>query len=75
MGLGKLGRIAAGLIQAGRDPAEPAAVLSRLSWPGAELRTGTLATISDAARGLASPAVAVIGAVAAHATAADPVFV
>jgi len=74
MGLGKLGRIAAGLIEAGRDPAEPAAVLSRLSWPGAEIRTGTLETIADAARGLSSPAVAVIGAVAARATAAEPLF-
>jgi uroporphyrin-III C-methyltransferase len=75
MGLGKLGRIAAGLIDAGRDPAEPAAVLSRLSWPGAEIRTGTLETIADATRGLASPAVAVIGEVAARAPAAEAVFV
>jgi uroporphyrin-III C-methyltransferase len=72
MGLGRLARIAAALIEAGRDPDEPAAVLSQLSWPGAEVRTGTLETIADAAQGLASPAVAVIGAVAARASAAEP---
>jgi uroporphyrin-III C-methyltransferase len=68
MGLGRLERITAGLIEAGRDPDEPAAVLSQLSWPGGEIRTGTLETIAERAAGLASPAVAVIGAVAARAT-------
>jgi uroporphyrin-III C-methyltransferase len=75
MGLARLGRIAAGLIDAGRDPDEPAAVLSQLSWPGVEVRTGTLETIADVAEGLASPAVAVIGAVAARATADDAALV
>jgi uroporphyrinogen III methyltransferase/synthase len=67
MGLARLPAIADGLVRAGRDPAEPAAVLSRLSWPDAEVRTGTLATIVDAARGLESPAVAIVGHVVAHA--------
>jgi len=74
MGLGRLAQIAAGLIEAGRDPDEPAAVLSQLSWPGAEVRAGTLETIADLAQGLASPAVAVIGAVAARAMAAEQLF-
>jgi uroporphyrin-III C-methyltransferase len=74
MGLGKLQRITGGLIEAGRDPDEPAAVLSQLSWPGAEVRSGTLETIAELAQGLSSPAVAVIGAVAARAAAAEPLF-
>jgi uroporphyrin-III C-methyltransferase len=74
MGLGRLAEIATRLIEAGRDPDEPAAVLSQLSWPGAEVRAASLETIADAARGLASPAVAVIGAVAARATAGEPLF-
>ena len=69
MGLGRLAQITCGLIEAGRDADEPAAVLSQLSWPGAEIRTGTLETIAELAQGLGSPAVAVIGAVAARANA------
>jgi uroporphyrin-III C-methyltransferase len=71
MGLARLAHIASRLIDAGRDPDEPAAVLSQLSWPDAELRTGTLETIAALAEGLASPAVAVIGAVAARAAATE----
>ena len=67
MGLGRVAAIADGLVRAGRDPAEPAAVLSRLSWPDAEVRTGTLATLAEAARGLESPAVVIVGHVVAHA--------
>ena len=55
MGLGRLAHIAAELVLAGRDADEPAAVISQLSWPGAEVRIATLETIADVARGLPSP--------------------
>ncbi len=68
MGLGRLETIADNLILAGRSVDEPAAVISRLSLPGAETRTGTLGTIAGNAGGLAAPAVVVIGDVVAHAS-------
>jgi uroporphyrin-III C-methyltransferase len=68
MGLARLETIADNLILAGRSVDEPAAVISRLSMPGAECKVGTLATIAADARGLASPAVVVIGEVVAHAS-------
>jgi uroporphyrin-III C-methyltransferase len=66
MGLARLEAIADGLILAGRSVDEPAAVLSRLSLPRAERRIGTLGSIAGLARGLASPAVVVIGDVVAE---------
>lgn len=68
MGLARLETIADNLILAGRSVDEPAAVISRLSLPGVERRIGTLGTIAGDARGLASPAVVVIGEVVAHAS-------
>lgn len=68
MGLARLETIADNLILAGRSVDEPAAVVSRLSLPGVERRIGTLGTIAGDARGLASPAVVVIGDVVAHAS-------
>jgi uroporphyrin-III C-methyltransferase len=68
MGLARLETIADRLILAGRPVDEPAAVISRLSLPGAERRIGTLGTIARLASGLATPAVIVIGDVVAHAT-------
>jgi uroporphyrin-III C-methyltransferase len=68
MGLARLETIADNLILAGRSVDEPAAVISRLSLPGAETRTGTLGTIAGNAGGLAAPAVVVIGDVVAHAS-------
>jgi uroporphyrin-III C-methyltransferase len=65
MGLGRLGQITAGLARAGRDRDEPAAVIAQLSWPGAEIRIGTLGTIAAIANGITSPAVAIIGDVVA----------
>jgi uroporphyrin-III C-methyltransferase len=65
MGLHRLGRIAAGLIAAGRSPYEGAAVASHVSLPGYELRTGMLGTIAAIAAGMATPAVVVIGDVVA----------
>jgi uroporphyrin-III C-methyltransferase len=67
MGLNRLEAIADGLILAGRSVEEPAAVLSKLSLPGAKHRIGTLGTIAGLAEGLASPAVVVIGDVVAAA--------
>jgi uroporphyrin-III C-methyltransferase len=68
MGLARLEAIADNLILAGRPVDQPAAVISRLSLPGAERRIGTLGTIAGDARGLESPAVVVIGDVVAHAS-------
>jgi uroporphyrin-III C-methyltransferase len=68
MGLARLETIADNLILAGRSVDEPAAVISRLSLPGVERRMGTLGTIAGDARGLAAPAVVVIGEVVAHAS-------
>jgi uroporphyrin-III C-methyltransferase len=59
MGLNRLETIADGLILAGRSVDEPAAVLSKLSLPGAKHRFGTLGTIAADADGLPSPAVVV----------------
>ncbi len=67
MGLKRLEHLALGLILAGRSPDEPAAVVSRLSLPDAEVRTGTLATLADVARGLPTPSLVVIGDVVAKA--------
>jgi uroporphyrin-III C-methyltransferase len=68
MGLARLETIADNLILAGRSVDEPAAVISRLSLPGAETRIGTLGTIAGDAGGLVAPAVVVIGDVVAHAS-------
>jgi uroporphyrin-III C-methyltransferase len=68
MGLRRLEHIADNLILAGRSVDEGAAVVSQLSLPGSEVRVATLGTIAGAARGLRSPAVAVIGDVVHHAT-------
>ena len=68
MGLARLETIADKLILAGRPGDEPAAVISRVSLPGAERRIGTLGTIAALASGLETPAVVVIGDVVAHAT-------
>jgi uroporphyrin-III C-methyltransferase len=64
MGLGRLEHIADSLILAGRPVDEPAAVVSRLSLPDAEVFTGTLATIASVASDASTPALVVIGGVA-----------
>ena len=65
MGLHRLAEIADGLIAAGRPAGEAAAVVSRLSLPGHDLRRGTLGTIAQVAAGVRPPGLVVIGAVAA----------
>lgn len=68
MGLGKLEALADNLIMCGRPMNEPAAVLSRVSLPDAQVRIASLATIAGAARGLPTPAVTVIGDVVLQAS-------
>jgi uroporphyrin-III C-methyltransferase len=65
MGLKRLQHLADSLIFAGRDVDEPAAVVSKLSLPGAETRVGTLGTIAAVAQGLESPSLVVVGDVVA----------
>jgi siroheme synthase len=65
MGLKRLQHLADNLIFAGRDVDEPAAVVSKLSLPGAETRVGTLGTIAAVAQGLESPSLVVVGDVVA----------
>jgi len=64
MGVKNLPLIADGLIAAGRDPAEPAAVVQRGTLPGQRTVTGTLADIAErvAGAGLKPPAITVVGA-------------
>jgi uroporphyrinogen III methyltransferase/synthase len=63
MGVRQLESIARRLIAAGRDPAQPAAVIERGTLPDQRVLTGTLATISTL--GARPPAIAVFGSVAA----------
>src|SRR5947209_9915128 len=67
MGVRNLERIAIFLIDAGRSPDEPAAVVSRGTLPSQATITGTLADIAGRAaeEGLPAPAVTVVGPVAA----------
>lgn len=65
MGLRRLERLADALVLAGRRADEPAAVVSRLSLPDGQVVVGTLATIAALGRELASPAVVIVGEVAA----------
>jgi uroporphyrin-III C-methyltransferase len=65
MGLEALPAIAAGLIAHGADPATPAAVISRGTCPDQESVTAPLREIAEAAAGLATPALLVVGEVVA----------
>ena len=71
MGRASLGTLAAQLIEAGRNPATPAACIQSATTPEQRVTRATLATIADAADrdGLENPVVTVIGAVAALADA------
>jgi len=68
MGVRRLAENAAALIEAGRNPAEPAALVERGTLPGQRVVAGTLETIAaDAERaGAGAPAVVVIGEVGAR---------
>jgi uroporphyrin-III C-methyltransferase len=69
MGRAGLARFAERLVAAGRDPGTPAACVQSATTAGQRVIVGTLATIAAAAErdGLESPAVTVIGEVAAEA--------
>ncbi|HLH65015.1 MAG TPA: uroporphyrinogen-III C-methyltransferase [Solirubrobacteraceae bacterium] len=66
MGVARLPAIAQALIAAGRDPAEPAAVVQSGTLPQQRTVTGTLATIAELARKAAirAPAITLVGRVA-----------
>ncbi len=66
MGVKRLGENAAALIEAGRDPGEPAAAIERGTWPGQRTVTATLGTIAEAVAGeeIKAPALIVVGEVA-----------
>jgi uroporphyrinogen III methyltransferase/synthase len=66
MGVKRLARNAAALIEAGRDPDEPAAAIERGTWPGQRTVEATLGTIAEAvARAeVKAPALIVVGEVA-----------
>jgi uroporphyrinogen III methyltransferase/synthase len=68
MGVRRLGENARALIDAGRDPAEPAAVIERGTMPGQRTVSAPLESIAEAVRrdGIRAPAVIVVGPVAAR---------
>jgi uroporphyrinogen III methyltransferase/synthase len=68
MGVKALPGIAASLIEAGRDPSEPAAVVERGTLPGQRTVTSTLEDIASAAEdaGIRPPSVTVVGPVVAR---------
>ncbi len=63
MGVENLSRIAAGLTDAGVSPSTPIALTSQGSTSREKTVVGTLADIEEAGRGIAAPAVIVIGQV------------
>jgi uroporphyrin-III C-methyltransferase len=65
MSLARVDAIARGLVAHGRDPREPAAVISNGTLPEQETVTAPLARIASAAAGLPSPALLVVGEVVA----------
>ena len=68
MGVGRAADIAAALIAAGRDGAEPAAAVERGTLPGQRTVSATLQTLADAVAqaGLRPPAILLTGPVAAR---------
>jgi uroporphyrinogen III methyltransferase/synthase len=66
MGVKRLDENAAALIEAGRDPGEPAAAIERGTWPGQRTVTATLGTIAEtvAHEEIEAPALIVVGEVA-----------
>ena len=68
MGIKRLAANATALIDAGRDPGEPAAAVERGTLPGQRTVVATLGTIAEAVErdGIEAPAVVVVGPVAAR---------
>ncbi len=73
MGVRQLAHIAERLIGAGRDAAEPVALVERGTLPDQRTVTGTLATIAEVAEHeqVKAPAITIVGAVAALADSLD----
>ena len=65
MGLAATPRIARGLVEHGKDPATPVAIVARGTTAQAQVRRGALEDLGELAIGLPSPALVVIGEVAA----------
>jgi uroporphyrinogen III methyltransferase / synthase len=67
MGVARLAEITTTLVQNGRSPAEPAAIIERGTYPDQRIVRGTLGEIDQLARdrGVAPPALTVVGQVAA----------
>jgi uroporphyrinogen III methyltransferase/synthase len=67
MGVRRLAEIASALIDAGRPPEEPVAVVEAGTLPGQRTLSGTLATIAEAVAdaGVQPPSITVVGPVAA----------
>jgi uroporphyrin-III C-methyltransferase len=65
MGLGRLARLAAGLLEAGKDASTPAAVIARGTLSDSEVARGELHEIAALAASLPSPALLVVGEVVA----------
>jgi uroporphyrinogen III methyltransferase/synthase len=65
MGVKRLAENAAALIEAGRDPEQPAAAVERGTMTGQRTVTATLATLAEAVRreGIGAPALIVVGPV------------
>ncbi|MFQ5803119.1 MAG: uroporphyrinogen-III C-methyltransferase [Candidatus Methylomirabilales bacterium] len=63
MGVGRLSQIAARLVEEGRDPETPVAVIQWGTWPRQQTVTGTLQDIREKAGGMGSPGVIVVGEV------------
>jgi uroporphyrinogen III methyltransferase/synthase len=68
MGVKRLAENAAALIDAGRDPEQPAAAIERGTWPGQRTVGATLGTIAAAVEreAVGAPALIVVGPVAAR---------
>lgn len=64
MGLGKLPLIASGLMENGKSPDTPAAVLSGGNAPLRQFIRGTLETLPELAKGAQAPAIILVGEVA-----------
>jgi uroporphyrin-III C-methyltransferase len=72
MGLGGLDRIVEGLLEAGRDPETPAAVIASGTLPEQRVVTAPLGELAGAALSLSPPALVVVGDVVALADAIGP---
>lgn len=65
MGLATIPRIARGLIEHGKDSDTPSAIVARGTTPDAQVHRGSLAELGELVAGLPSPALVIIGEVAA----------